>query len=509
MSNAASYSKLGYLMLKKESSAGVAVYPDQPVEILSESMEVNWDFSSVSQIAGRRGKNQRPVLNKVGPFEGTLELYVEPRNIGHFLNGVLGEDAITTLSAAVSYGHDFEPLTTLPTYTMDIKIGGAGYVTRYFGVRIKKVTFSIDENKLKASVDISAQRVFDGARVTTAASSGTALLLDQTSGLTTSDTILVLDADAPGTTLATLTVTTVTDENTLAVSTIGASLSIDDIVVIAAQTPDTEDYDMSNELIWSGGADVYINDGADALQGLAAKTNCEEFELTIENELDPRWAATGVDVVDRMPSDIRLKGVSVSGKFSQFHTNPQFMDYLRDNTQLGLRFNFFGATLGANSAAAASATIETDGSGTITVTASTAGEAGNDYAIKIVQGTGALSAAISGKLITVTLASSGAANTVTLVAAAIDALAGVASSSTGTDHVTTTDNPDKIFFNGGRDANERELLRFDLPYAVISPFHPNLGEDDTIMEEIEFTGFWDTNDEREILTRLRNSVSGY
>lgn len=496
-------------MLKKESSAGVAVYPDQPIEILSENIEVNWDFSSVSQIAGRRSLNQRPVANRVGPFEGTIEMYVEPNNIGHILNGVLGESTNTTLASGVSVQHDYEPLDTLPTYTMDIKIAGKAYVTRYFGVVIKKVTFSIDENKLKAAVEISAQRVFTSSRLTVAHSSGTTLDLDQTSGLTTSDTLYVLDADDPSTTLATLTIASVDTEVQLTSSAIGASLSVDDIVVIAAQSPDTEDYDMSNELTWAGGADVYINDGANALQGLAAKTNCEEFELAIENTTEARWAATGSDFVDRMPSAILLKGVAVTGKFSQFHVNPQFMDYLRENSQLGLRFRFLGNQLQANSAVAATGTLESSGAGTVTVTADTAGEDGNDYAIIVVQGTSTLSASISGKLITVTLDADTGDNTVALVAAAIDALSGVSATSSGTGNVTTTDNPDKVFFTGGRSASEKEMLRFDLPNARISPFHPNLGEDDTVMEEIEFTAYWDTNDERELLARLRNDIADY
>ena len=512
MADALSYSKLGYLMLKKETTAGTAVYPNQPIEILSENIELNWDYSSVSQIAGQRALNQRPVDNKVGPFEGTLELYVEAHNIGHFLNGVFGEDTVTTVAASVSIAHDWEPLTTLPTYTMDIKVAGKGYVTRYFGVVMKKVTFSIDDNKLKASVDISAQRVFDCARVTTAAASGTALVVDQTSGLVAgSDSILVLSQTAPGTTLATLTVTTVTNETTLVVSTIGASLAVNDIVVIAAQTPDVETYDMANEMTWSGGADVYIAAGANALQNLAAKTNCEEFELTIENTIEPRWAATGTDVVDRMPASMLVKGVAVTGKFSQFHINPQFMDYLRNTSQLGLRFRFYGDALASATTAVASAgTIESDGAGTVSVTADTAGEDGNDYAIIVVQGTGALSASISGKLVTVTLSSTPASNAVALVATAVAALTGVGATSASTGNVTIVDNPDKIFFAAtGRDASEKEMLRFDMPNARISPFHPSLGEDDTIMEEIEFTAFWDSNDEREILVRLRNDISGY
>src|SRR3990167_7157965 len=102
MSTATSFSKLGYLLLKKESAAGTAVYPDSPIEILSESIKPNWDFTPVGQIAGNRSMNSRPALNKVGPIEGDIELYVEPNTFGHFMNGCFGEDTITALAAGVS-----------------------------------------------------------------------------------------------------------------------------------------------------------------------------------------------------------------------------------------------------------------------------------------------------------------------------------------------------------------------------------------------------------------------
>lgn len=507
--NAGTYGKLGYAILKKESSAATAVYPDTPIEILSESIKVNWDFSSVSPIAGHRSQNRRPVKNRVGPFNGTIEMYVEPKTIGHVLCGLFGEDVHAVLAAGISEQSDFQPLTTLPSYTLDLKMAGKDYLTRYFGVRIAKVTFSLDDNKLKVAIDVTCQRAFTNARIITAASSGTALALDQSSGLTTSDTIQVLSAAAPDTVLATLTVSAIGSEQGITVSTIGASLAVDDIVVIKARTIDDEDYSLSNELIWSGGADVFVANGRDAMQGLGAKTNCESFELTVENMTEPRWAATGNDVVDRMPSAILLKGVEVTGKFSQFHVNPEFMDMLRQQEQVGLRFRFLGAQLQANSAVAATGVLESTGAGQVTVAVDSAGEDGNDYAIRVVQGTGTLSAAKSGKLITVTLDVDAADNAVALVASAIDALSGVSASSSSTGNVSTVDNPDKVEFSGGRDALEREMLRFDLPNVRLQPFGPNLGEDAVLQEDIEFTAYRDGDDGREIKTRLRNAVTAY
>lgn len=510
MPNANDYSKLGYLAIKKEATAGVAVYPNVPIEILNESLKINWDFSSVSQIAGKRAMDIRPVLNQVGPFEGSIEFYAEPYGLGHFFTGLFGEAVDTTISASASYQHDFEPLNTLQTYTMDVAMGNEDYVKRFFGVCIKKLTLTKDNNIIKVSMDVMAQRVFENARLTVAHSSGTLMDLDQTSGLTTSDTLIVLnDTDAGGSALAEYTISSITSEVAMQVSTISASLGVDDIVVIKRQTFDTEAYLATNEFIWAGGADVYVANGANAMQGLAAKTNVEDFEISFENELEAHWAATGRNVVDRMPSAIVLKGSRTAGKFTQFHTSPEFLDMLRQNEQVGLRFNFYGAALAANAAAAATGVLESDGAGQVTVTADTAGDASNDYAIVVVQGASTLSASISGKVITVTLDADAADNAVALVAAVIDALSGVTATSSSTGNVTTTDNPDKVEFSGGRDASERELMRVDLPNARLNPFDANLAAEDTINEEIPFTAFWDENDEREVKVRLRNATADY
>jgi len=507
MSDATKYSKLAYLMTIKESTAGTALYPNVAHELLSESMVSNWDFTPANTIAGNRSKNLRPIKNKVGPFNGSVTVLAEPKTLGHWLTGVFGVATDTTLLASVSYQHKFSPATTLKTYTMDIPIAGSSYVQRFIGTRVAGIDFSIADNKLQAAIALSAQKVFQNARVTTAASGGTALVLDQTSGLVAgSDTIIILDKDNPTTELCELTVTTVTSETVLVVSTIGVSIEVGDIAVIKKQTPT---YSLSNELIFSGGASVYMYNGADGMQNLSTVTNCEDFKLSIKNDLEARWAATGCDVVDRMPSNILVKGVEVTGTFSNFYVNPLNLDVLRQMEQTAIRFEFCGATLDTNVAAAATGTIESDGVGTITVTVDAVGEAGNDWAVEFVQGTTPLAAAVSGKLITVTLDATPANNAVATVASAITALTGVSATSTGAGNVTTTDNPNKIAFSGGRDANEVEKLRFDMPDCRFQPFNANLSEDAICNEEISFTAYRDTSDKREIQVMLRNITAAY
>lgn len=509
MADATDFSKLAYGALRKESTANTPLYPNVWFELLNEDMQVNWDHTPVNTIAGNRSKNLRPVKNKVGPFKGSFETWVEPKSFGYFLNSCLGEGTVTTLTSSVAYQHVHTPLNTIPALTVDIPIAGEDYVRRFFGTVVESLDFSIEDNKLKVKVNFMAQSVFQNARVLVAASSGTALSVDQTKGLTTSDSIQVLDKDAPGTVKATLTISSITDENTLVVSTIGASLVVGDIVVIKRNA--TPSYSMSSELIFSGGADAYVYGGANAMQNLSQKTNIEDFTLTLKNNLEARWAASGKDVKDRFPSAILLKDIEVTGSIKQFHVNPQNIDWLRSMAQVGLRVQFLGALLEANSAVAAAGTIESDGAGTVSVTADTAGEAGNDYAVIVVQGTssGAATVSLSGKLITLTLSTTAGNNAVATIATLIAALSGVGATSSSTGNVTTTDNPNKIDFNGGRDASEVEKLQFDLPDIRFDNFDPNNSTDDIVDEEIKFTAFRDVNDKREIRVKLRNAVSDY
>lgn len=502
-----SYSKLAYLAYKKEATPGVALYPDTLVEIIEESIKFPWETSPVSTIAGRRSKNIRNVLMPVAAPNGDITLYAEPKRIGDWLTSQLGEAVDSTLSAGESYQHDFALRSAGKSYTIDIAVAGLNYVRRLMGAYVESLEFSIDDNKLQAKPTIKALACFSNARVKTAVGSGTTLVLDQTYGLTTSDSIIIIDKNDESTELATLTIASIDSATQLTVSTIGVSLEVDDIVVIKRNA--SLQANQSPELIFAGGAKAYFYTGANAMQNLAAKSNLEEFSLTLKGELEERHSARGCNVADRMPYAILGKGFEVEGMFKQYHVNPQMIDILRSNSQVGLRVDFCGAQLDTNSAVAATGVLESTGAGTVTVTADSAGEASNDYAILVVQGTSTLSASISGKLITVTLDADAADNAVALVASVIDALSGVSATSASTGNVSTTDNPNKVHFSGGRDANEIELLRFDFPDIRFDPFDPSLSDDAILEEEINFKAYVDANDDVEVAIRLRNAVADY
>jgi len=127
-------------------------------------------------------------------------------------------------------------------------------------------------------------------------------------------------------------------------------------------------------------------------------------------------------------------------------------------------------------AVAASAAIGAGADGTVTVTASLTGDQGNDLTIEVVAGVGvsqALAAAKSGNAITVTLATDeleapdDAANTATLIAAAVDALDGVtaAASGTGATAIDAAEGP--TTFTGGRFADSLDRIAKLAGFSVV------------------------------------------
>lgn len=507
MSSHNSYSKLGYFIFKKETAENAAVYPDVGIEVLAEDITVNWAMTAVGTIAGKRNLNLRSVLDQIEPATGNIEFFLDQKLAGHLLAGLTGEATDVTLESGKSYQHDFqESGSGVKTFTFDVKTGGESTVQRHFGVKIESWTLAQDENRWKVTMAIQAQTSFTNARVLEAASSGTTLKVDQTTGLTTSDTIQVLDKDDPETVIAEYTIAAIVDETTLTVSTIGDSLSVDDIVMIKSQTFSASP---GNEMIFKGGTEIYLASGANPLQNLVQSTDVEGLEITFTNELEPRYGASGCHVVNRFASKILVKGWSVEVSFNRFYTSPKFLAWLRSNTQVGMRVKICGSNLSDNAAAAASGTIETGGAGTLTVSVDTAGEAGNDYAIIVEQGTGSLAATLSGKLITLTLDATPANNDETSVATVLNALTGVSCSDTGTDLVTTTDNPNKIEFASGRDANEDAAIIIDFSDLRFSPFNANISTDDIVNEEITAMAFYDDNDQRDVRIRVRNEVADY
>jgi len=159
---------------------------------------------------------------------------------------------------------------------------------------VTALKFEQDDNRLKCTATLAPRKAFINARVTTAANSGTALSLDQTAGLTTADTILVIKWEDGFTTVKELTITAVTSDVLLAVSTIDVQIDVGDIVVIKKAA--TVTYNQDNIFTWMGGSQVAIGSDIDNTTAV----NKENFSLEYMNEVEARWFA-GLEESSRFP----------------------------------------------------------------------------------------------------------------------------------------------------------------------------------------------------------------
>ena len=250
--------------------------------------------------------------------------------------------------------------------------------------------------------------------------------------------------------------------------------------------------------------------------------NKENFSLEYANEVEARWFE-GLEESSRFPGDVIVKGYSGKGQIDKFYDSQSSIDKLRKNEKMGLRVLMQGETpLDVNSAVAAASTW--GASNGFTVTAATAGKAGNDISVTLViAADDNLAASASGNNVTVSLANTTASkNTGTLITAAVNALSivnAVAAGTGATQFTTAVDSQNLGFYAGqtnvvGQDASEKPYLQFDNAAAKIATYFPGGSEDDILMEEIPVTFYQDVETAtipKKWSTRifLLNSVSAY
>ena len=339
---------------------------------------------------------------------------------------------------------------------------------------ITAIKFEQDDNRIKCTATLAPRKAFINAQVTTAVNSGTALALDQTAGLTTSDSILVLDKADGFTVVKELNLAAIVSDTALTTSTIDVQLDVGDIVVIKKAT--TVTYDQDKIFTWMGGSSILTGDDIDNTTAV----NKENFTLEYMNEIEARWFA-GLEESSRYPGDIITKGYSGKGQIDKFYDSESNLDKLRKNTKFGLRVLMQGETaLSANAAVAAYS--EWGAGNGFRVTAATAGKAGNDISVTLVMNTtDDFAATASGNNVIVKLATTTASkNTGTLIAAAVNALSIVDATAVGTgatQFTTPVASQNLGFYAGqtnvvGRDANEKPYIQFDNAAAKINTYFP-------------------------------------
>lgn len=84
------YSRLGSVLIKKETTENTAVIPNVSVPINDEDIADDYSPIASTPIQASRAMNQR-ALSKAHPAPaGSMNLNIEPETFGHFLNGLCG-----------------------------------------------------------------------------------------------------------------------------------------------------------------------------------------------------------------------------------------------------------------------------------------------------------------------------------------------------------------------------------------------------------------------------------
>ncbi len=497
MANFNPYSNYGYAALIKQSTSA-PIKPTNYLRFISESFTPKYNVQVINEVAGERERNIRNIQGNI-EMEGEIEFYVEPKMITHFLRSLFGAPTTRTIAAGL-YRHDFAVSDTTANYTFDIQTADAPWVHRFYSAQVTKLNLTREDNAIKCTATIMPTKAFVSARVTTAVASGTALAVDQTSGLTTADTILVIRnaTDGSYTTLADLTISAVVSETALTVSTIGVSIVAGDLIVIKRATVTASNYDQDSAFQFQNGSAIYTGVDIDNTVEEAK----EDFEIEIMNEVEPRYV-NGLTESARFPVEILTKGFASTGKVTKFYNNQSKLDKLRKNEHFGIRFLMQGQTaVIANSATKARSTFGA-GNG-FYVEAATAGKAGNDLNITITVNTiDTLAASKSGNNILLQLASTTASNnTGTAIAALLDALTGVDSAVAGTgaeEFTAAVANGNLGGHTGatsnvvGADASTKPYLQIDCASAALDSYFPHNSEDDIVTEEIPMTFYVDSD----------------
>lgn len=335
------YGKRAYAALKKETTAGTAVKPDVYFEMMEESINPNYENNYLAPAAGTRSKTYRAVIGKNGPPTGSIKIPVQAKTIGYFLTGIYGAPTTGSATDTTAYPHTFTETATgtIPTYTLDFGYTDLSYVHRLYGVRYGNLKFGFEDNTLMADMDVQALGMFTVAQVTTTATSGTALVISATAGITTDDTITVSYGDS--TNSADYTVSAVDTDGvtlTLGSAITGKTHTAGDRVVIKSSTPS---YSLGSTFTGIGGTQFSIG----TTLGTVAAADAEDFTFELAQELEARHALTGIAESDRWPVANLVKGYEAKCSFGWYHSDPKWVNSLRARAQLAVKVVSTGTTL--------------------------------------------------------------------------------------------------------------------------------------------------------------------
>lgn len=395
------YSREGSFLLKKETTANVAVIPNVSLPFNDEDISDDYSYTPATPVQGNRAMNHRAIMNKIPASSGSINLNVEPKTFGYLLegigdltsgvlfqlsdvddlavgdtidNGSAGTGTVAAIIAeqlmviATGVSGDWATgntvdnsgshSSTLGTYsgtvyahlvrlpkdienTFSLQRNYVDRAVRWCGVRFHSLDgLAQSDNVITASVGVMAQSVFSHARVLGTVSSGAGaktILLDQTQGLVAGDSIKVY-RPSTGAFLDFSAASVKT--HTIGSISAGVSIGITNLETSLAA---------DDILVLAPITPSYTIDeefawiggsqcGLGPLTSSLANIDVQDYSLVLANELEERHAASGTLINNRMPTDILQKGFTASGSFTLHNENEDFRRLYRLNSERAFRF---------------------------------------------------------------------------------------------------------------------------------------------------------------------------
>lgn len=325
-----------YLAGKKEATENTPVIPDTYIEAYEVEENVGYIQNYMTVAAATREKHRRATIGKNEAPTLTIKGPVQAKTIPHLLQMAYGPVSTSGPSDTSAYTHTFNVGAPV-SYSLDVATKSRSEVHRYIGNKASKLAFSFSNDVLEYELTTMAQSAFIATRVTTTASSGTALVVASTRGLVTGDTIVVSKGDSTNEAEYSITVNSETSI-TLGSSITGKTHSSGDRVVLKTGTPS-----------WSVGS-TFTMPGASTFSigtsiGAVSAYDAEEFSFEFARDLEARYALTGTAESDRFPVAILPKSVAASSTFKWFYQDPKWIDYIRGRTPLAATMSCQGASL--------------------------------------------------------------------------------------------------------------------------------------------------------------------
>lgn len=120
------YSRVASASLKKETTVNTPVVPDTFFSLNDEDISAEYPYTSATPVKNNRAINIKAVKNGIPAPSGSVNVNIEPKNWGHFINGVYGGVSsgnympISSASASFSVGETVTGGTSTETAVVSL-----------------------------------------------------------------------------------------------------------------------------------------------------------------------------------------------------------------------------------------------------------------------------------------------------------------------------------------------------------------------------------------------------